>query len=148
MNEGWASYWHARLLREADFLPHDLYLSAIKAHSDVVRPYASGDQVALSINPYHLGFSMWEHIIETRGLAAARQICKEEDDFGFIRNYLDEDLAEKNWDCSSIRPIRMVKSRSPTATFTRCEKRSSRPNSITAHQGWLPACCTSTAAWN
>ena len=21
MNEGWASYWHARLLREADFLP-------------------------------------------------------------------------------------------------------------------------------
>ncbi|MFC3108811.1 SpoVR family protein [Undibacterium arcticum] len=95
MNEGWASYWHARLLREADFLPHDLYLSAIKAHSDVVRPYASGDQVALSINPYHLGFSMWEHIIETRGLAAARQICKEEDDFGFIRNYLDEDLAEK-----------------------------------------------------
>ena len=95
MNEGWASYWHARLLREADFLPQDLYLSAIKAHSDVVRPYASGAQVALSVNPYHLGFSMWEHIIETHGLAVARQICKEEDDFGFIRNYLDTNLAEK-----------------------------------------------------
>jgi len=26
MNEGWASYWHARLLREADFLPHELFL--------------------------------------------------------------------------------------------------------------------------
>jgi stage V sporulation protein R len=38
MNEGWASYWHARLLREADFLPHDLYLSAIKARAVVVRP--------------------------------------------------------------------------------------------------------------
>src|SRR5439155_19017606 len=38
MTERWASYWHARLLRGADFLPQDLYVSAIKAHSDVVRP--------------------------------------------------------------------------------------------------------------
>ena len=37
MNEGWASYWHARLLREANFLPQELYVQAIKAHSDVVR---------------------------------------------------------------------------------------------------------------
>ncbi|HJW54775.1 MAG TPA: SpoVR family protein [Burkholderiaceae bacterium] len=95
MNEGWASYWHARLLREADFLPGDLYLSAIKAHSDVVRPYASENQLALAVNPYHLGFCMWERIIETKGLEAARRICAEEDDFGFIRNYLDAELAEK-----------------------------------------------------
>jgi stage V sporulation protein R len=95
MNEGWASYWHARLLREADFLPGDLYVSAIKAHSDVVRPYAAESQLALAINPYHLGFSMWEHIVQTQGLAAARKICKEEDDFGFIRNYLTSELAEK-----------------------------------------------------
>ena len=64
MNEGWASYWHARLLREANFLPHDLYLAAIKSHSDVVRPYGSDQQLSLSVNPYHLGFSMWEYIIE------------------------------------------------------------------------------------
>jgi len=95
MNEGWASYWHARLLREADFLPDELYLSAIKAHSDVVRPFASESQLALALNPYHLGFSMWEHIIEKQGIDVARQICKEEDDFGFVRNYLDHELAEK-----------------------------------------------------
>jgi stage V sporulation protein R len=95
MNEGWASYWHARLLREADFLPHDLYLSAIKAHSDVVRPYAAERQLALAVNPYHLGFSMWEDIIEKHGLEAARRIVKEEDDFGFIRNYLTRELIEK-----------------------------------------------------
>jgi stage V sporulation protein R len=95
MNEGWASYWHARLLREADFLPHDLYLSAIKAHSDVVRPYAAERQLALAVNPYHLGFSIWEDIIEKYGLDKARQICKEEDDFGFIRNYLTRELIEK-----------------------------------------------------
>ncbi len=95
MNEGWASYWHARLLREADFLPDELYLSAIKSHSDVVRPYAAERQLALAINPYHLGFSMWERIIEEKGIEAARQVCREEDDFGFIRNYLSAELAEQ-----------------------------------------------------
>lgn len=95
MNEGWASYWHARLLREADFLPSDLYVSAIKAHSDVVRPFAADNQLSLSINPYHLGFSIWEDIIEKYGVQRARQICKDEDDFGFIRNYLTPELAEK-----------------------------------------------------
>lgn len=95
MNEGWASYWHARLLREADFLPDELYLSAVKAHSDVVRPFAGDHQLALAINPYHLGFSIWETLIEKYGLEAARAICREEDDFGFVRNYLTEDLAER-----------------------------------------------------
>lgn len=95
MNEGWASYWHARLLREADFLPDELYLSAIKSHSDVVRPYAADNQLALAINPYHLGFAMWERIIAEQGLEVARQICRDEDDFGFIRNYLTADLAEE-----------------------------------------------------
>jgi stage V sporulation protein R len=95
MNEGWASYWHARLLREADFLPHDLYVQAVKTHSDVVRPYGAGQQVALSINPYHLGFFLWEHIVETQGLPAARRIMEEDDDFSFIRNQLTEELAKQ-----------------------------------------------------
>lgn len=95
MNEGWASYWHARLLSEADFLPQQVYLDAIKTHSDVVRPYASGQQVALSVNPYHLGFSMWGKIVEAHGLTEARKIMTEDDDFSFVRNYLTEDLAEE-----------------------------------------------------
>jgi stage V sporulation protein R len=96
MNEGWASYWHARLLREADFLPQPLYLSAIKAHSDVVRPFASGQETALAINPYYLGFSIWERIVEKHGIERARQVRTEEDDFGFVRNWLDEELAEQS----------------------------------------------------
>lgn len=95
MNEGWASYWHARLLREADFLPSDLYVQAIKTHSDVVRPYAGDKQVALSLNPYHLGFFMWEKIIAEQGLEAAREIMQSDDDFGFIRNQLTEEMAEE-----------------------------------------------------
>ncbi len=95
MNEGWASYWHARLLREADFLPQSEYLDAIKTHSDVVRPHAVGQQASLSINPYHLGFCMWEDIIERYGLERAFAIRAQDDDFSFIRNYLTEELAHE-----------------------------------------------------
>src|SRR5688500_6245827 len=95
MNEGWASYWHARLLREADFLPQPLYVAALKSHSDVVRPYAAGQETALAINPYHLGFTLWEHVVDKHGMARAREVMQEEDDFGFIRNFLDRELADK-----------------------------------------------------
>ncbi len=95
MNEGWASYWHARLLREADFIPQQAYLDAIRCHSEVVRPVAADAQVALSVNPYHLGFSLWERIVAQRGLEAAFAIRAEDDDFAFIRNHLTRDLAEE-----------------------------------------------------
>jgi len=95
MNEGWASYWHARLLREADFVPQQAYLDAIKCHSDVVRPVAAEQQVSLNINPYHLGFSMWEKIVARDGLEGARRIMEQEDDFGFVRNHLSRELVEE-----------------------------------------------------
>lgn len=95
MNEGWACHWHARLLREARFLADDLYLEAMKTHSDVVRPYAGNNQVALAINPYHLGFMLWDRIVKEQGMDAALRIRREEDDFGFVRNYLDAELARE-----------------------------------------------------
>jgi stage V sporulation protein R len=95
MNEGWASYWHARLLREADFVPQQAYVDAIKCHSDVVRPIAAEAQVSLSINPYHLGFAMWEKIVATHGLETARSIMEQDDDFAFVRNQLTRELAEE-----------------------------------------------------
>ena len=99
LNEGWASYWHARLLREADFVPQQAYVDAIKCHSDVVRPVAADQQVALHINPYHLGFAMWEKIVERDGMDAARHIMEQDDDFGFIRNHLTRDLADEAAAC-------------------------------------------------
>ncbi len=95
MNEGWASYWHARLLREATFLPQGVYVDAIKCHSDVVRPTAAGRQVSANINPYHVGFHMWDRIVARDGLEAARRIMREDDDFAFIRGHLDAELAEE-----------------------------------------------------
>jgi stage V sporulation protein R len=95
MNEGWASYWHARLLREADFLPHNEYLDALKTHSDVVRPHAAGQQASLVANPYHLGFALWEAIIEEHGLERAFEIRAGDDDFSFVRNHLTPELADE-----------------------------------------------------
>jgi len=57
MNEGWASYWHARLLREADCLPA---AGLRRCDSSAIRMSCvpgNWQQVALTINPYHLGFS-------------------------------------------------------------------------------------------
>ena len=113
MNEGWASYWHARLLREADWLPQSDYLDAIKTHSDVVRPHAAENQVSLQVNPYHLGFSLWEKIIEDKGMEAAYEIRAQDDDFSFVRNHLTEDLAEEldlfNYDVSKDGTVTVAK---------------------------------------
>jgi stage V sporulation protein R len=95
MNEGWASYWHARLLREAKFLPQGVYVDAIKCHSDVVRPTATGDRVAPETNPYHIGFHLWDRIIARDGVEAARRIMQHDDDFAFIRGQLDADMADE-----------------------------------------------------
>jgi stage V sporulation protein R len=95
MNEGWASYWHARLLREADFLPHNEYLDALKTHSDVVRPHAAEQQASLAPNPYHLGFALWEAIVEEHGIKRAFEIRAEDDDFSFVRNHLTPEIAEE-----------------------------------------------------
>ncbi len=93
INEGWASYWHARLLREADFLEDQFYIEAMKTHSDVVRPYAATEQVALAINPYHLGFTLWNKIVDQQGMEQAWRIRQNEDDFAFVRNHLDTETA-------------------------------------------------------
>jgi stage V sporulation protein R len=37
---------------------------------------------------------MWEKIIKEQGAEAARRIMEQEDDFGFIRNHLSQELAD------------------------------------------------------
>ena len=59
MNEGWASFFHKRILESLD-LPQDIRLEFIVRHNQVLRPIPGG------LNPYHLGFKVWEDI-ERRG---------------------------------------------------------------------------------
>jgi len=58
MNEGWASYWHHKILNSLN-LSQGHHLEFIVKHNQVLRPTPGG------LNPYHLGFVIW-HDIEKR----------------------------------------------------------------------------------
>ena len=96
MNEGWASYWHARLLREADFVPQQAYVDAIKCHSDVVRPIAA-DAAGRAEHQSRITSASrcGRRSSRRQGLDAARRIMEQDDDFGFVRNHLTRELAEE-----------------------------------------------------
>ncbi len=55
MNEGWASYWHKRILESLD-LNEELRLEAMVRHSQVLAPRKG------TLNPYHLGYAVWRSI--------------------------------------------------------------------------------------
>jgi stage V sporulation protein R len=102
MNEGWATYWHWQIMDSLD-LPQDLHLEFLVRHNQVVRP-TPGD-----INPYHLGFKLWQDIRrrcdeprpdeleesgapEKDGLATMFQVREVDRDVSFLRRFLTKDL--------------------------------------------------------
>ncbi|AEJ42553.1 SpoVR family protein [Alicyclobacillus acidocaldarius] len=105
MNEGWATYWHLRIMREMD-LSDEEAVEFAKMHSSVVLPSRT------SINPYHVGLAIWEDI-ERRwneptkeeqerygrrpgeGREKMFEVREMETDVSFLRNYLTKDLIEK-----------------------------------------------------
>ena len=90
MNEGWASYWHYTLCHELE-LPDEMHIPFVKMHNQVVRPHLG------AINPYHLGFHLFQKIKERHGIDEcflARESCH---DAAFLRQYLtEEDCVELN----------------------------------------------------
>jgi stage V sporulation protein R len=90
MNEGWASYWHYTILNELK-LPQGLHLEFIKRHNDVIRPHLG------SLNPYYLGFLMFQDIERRYGREKIFEVRTLERDSSFIRRYLTYELcAEAN----------------------------------------------------
>ena len=61
LNEGWASFWHYKLMHELE-VPQDIHLPFLKTHNQVVRPHIGG------INPYHVGFHLFQRLERERGL--------------------------------------------------------------------------------
>ncbi|MFJ5772351.1 SpoVR family protein [Psychrobacillus sp. NPDC093180] len=104
MNEGWASYWHQRILREMD-LTTDETIEFAKLNANVVQPSPT------SINPYYLGLKIFEDI-ENRynnpteemkqlgvkpnsGREKIFEVREIESDISFIRNYLTKELVKQ-----------------------------------------------------
>lgn len=102
MNEGWASFWHKRILEALD-LPQELHLEFIVRHTQVLRPSPGG------LNPYHVGMKVWEDIEKRWNHPSAEdveefgprkksgkdklfEVREVERDASFLRRYLTEDL--------------------------------------------------------
>jgi stage V sporulation protein R len=87
MNEGWASFWHFRILQNLDLSP-DLHLEFLKRHHQVIRPHLDG------LNPYHLGFTIFSDLERRYGLPKLFETREIENDRSFIRRYLTRELCE------------------------------------------------------
>jgi stage V sporulation protein R len=104
MNEGWASYWHQKILREMD-LTSDETIEFASLNANVVQPSKT------RINPYYLGLKIFEDIErrynnpteEMQRFGVKSNMGKEkifevreiESDISFIRNYLTKDLVKQ-----------------------------------------------------
>jgi stage V sporulation protein R len=87
MNEGWACYWHYTIMHELD-LPQKFHIPFLKSHNQVIRPHIGG------INPYHLGFCMFQKIKERHGMEECFLAREVHHDVSFIRQYLTQEDCE------------------------------------------------------
>jgi stage V sporulation protein R len=105
MNEGWASYWHTRIMREIDLdeaeaIEYAKMNAGVLAHSRV------------SLNPYYLGLKIFEDIEKRwdspgeeekekygrpggQGKQKIFEVRATENDQSFLRNYLTKELVEE-----------------------------------------------------
>ena len=88
MNEGWASYWHYKILNKLN-LPQGMHIEFLSRHNQVIRPFLGG------LNPYYMGFKIFEDIEKRYGIDKIFEVRKLERDESFIRKYLTEELCNE-----------------------------------------------------
>lgn len=88
MNEGWASYWHYKILNKLE-LPQNLHLEFLNRHNAVIRPFLG------NINPYYMGFKIFNDIEKRYGKDKIFEVRKIERDQSFIRKYLTKELCQE-----------------------------------------------------
>tara|TARA_Y100000296_G_scaffold76198_1_gene96621 strand:- start:733 stop:2040 length:1308 start_codon:yes stop_codon:yes gene_type:complete len=88
MNEGWACTIHYKIINELN-LPDNLHLPFIKLHNQVIRPHLG------QLNPYHLGYKLFEEIIKDKGFEEAKIFREIHNDITFLRCYLTEDFMQR-----------------------------------------------------
>ncbi|MFD2671377.1 SpoVR family protein [Marinicrinis sediminis] len=88
MNEGWASYWHIRIMRELD-LTSDETIEFAKLNAGVVQSHQH------NLNPYYLGLKIFEDIEKRFGREKMFEVRETDADISFLRNYLTKELIEE-----------------------------------------------------
>jgi len=106
INEGWASIWHSRIMRQLGdrgVISDSETIEFAQLHSSVLSPSRT------SLNPYYLGFNMLEDVEQRwdnptteeqerlgrkpgMGRQKIFEVRELENDVSFLRNYLTEDL--------------------------------------------------------
>lgn len=100
INEGWATFWHLRLMRALP-VPEREFLDFLYMHLGVAAAGADAIQ-----NPYALGLLLFERAARDAGmrlgsapegqaLEELRMMREVEDDLAFIRNHLSEEVARE-----------------------------------------------------
>ena len=87
MNEGWASYWHQRIMRELPLTSEET-IEYAKLNSAVVQPSRH------SLNPYYLGLKIFEDIERRFGQEKIFEVRELDSDISFLRNFLTKELVE------------------------------------------------------
>lgn len=87
MNEGWASYWHQKIMRELPLTSEET-IEYAKLNSAVVQPSRH------SLNPYYLGLKIFEDIERRFGQEKIFEVRELDSDISFLRNYLTKELVE------------------------------------------------------
>ena len=104
MNEGWATYWHQRIMRELDLTTSET-IEFATLNANVIQPSKT------SINPYYLGLKIFEDIelrydhptdemkrfgaMPGSGREKMFEVREMDSDISFVRNYLTKELVQK-----------------------------------------------------
>ncbi|MFX4263661.1 SpoVR family protein [Pelotomaculum propionicicum] len=105
MNEGWASYWHLKIMREIE-LDESEAVEFAKMHSGIIQTSRS------RLNPYALGLKIFEDIEKRwddptaeekekygrpggQGREKIFEVRAVDNDISFLRNYLTRELVEE-----------------------------------------------------
>jgi len=105
MNEGWATYWHLRIMREME-MTEDEAVEFAKMHAGVIQTSR------MRLNPYYLGLKIFEDIEKRwnepteeerkkygrpggEGRQKIFEVRETENDVSFLRNYLTRELIEE-----------------------------------------------------
>ena len=105
INEGWASYWHLRIMRELDLTGAET-LEFAKMHAGVIQTSR------MRLNPYFLGLKIFEDIEKRwdspteeerkkyarpggEGREKIFEVREMDNDVSFLRNYLTKELIEE-----------------------------------------------------
>lgn len=85
MNEGWASFWHYKILKSLN-LDFPMHFEFLKKHNEVVAPLIG------ALNPYYIGFKIFMDIEKRFGIEKAFEVRALERDSSFLRKYLTKEL--------------------------------------------------------